>query len=128
MKNKSVVILGILVGFFFNLFAEVIEYKKGVDLSQITARKETSILLFGAEWCRPCGIMNANVATVLEDSLFQANTVVLIDVDNYTDIYTQYKITNIPAMLVYKAGEQVESVVGLQTDASIKNFINKHSN
>lgn len=127
MILKSAMFVVAVLGLFFGSFAEVVEYKQGVNLTKITNGENTSVLLFAADWCRPCGIMNNNVTAAIGDTLLQKHTVVIIDIDEHEDLYAKYKVQNIPAMLVYKGGKQLESVVGLQNETVIKKLITKHS-
>lgn len=128
MLLKQAIFVVAVVGLFFGSFAEIIEYKSGVNLTEITNSKTPSVLLFGAGWCKPCTIMNSVVTGTMEDTLMNKSSVVFIDIDDHEDMYKKYNVVNIPAMLVYKSGKQVESIVGLQSEDVIKRLVNKHSN
>lgn len=125
---KQAVFLIAVLGILGGSFAEVIEYKSGVNLTEITNSKAPSILLFGAGWCKPCTIMNSTIMNSMDDTLMSKQTIVFIDIDEYEDMYKKYGIQSIPTMNIYKSGKQLESVVGLQTETAIKKLIAKHSN
>lgn len=69
------------------------------------------VIDFWAEWCGPC----KKVAPIVDELAAQYEGQVTIgkyNVDNDSDIATQYGIRNIPTLLFFKDGKLVEKNVG----------------
>ena len=66
---------------------------------------------FWAEWCGPCRM----VAPVVEEvaKLYQGKVkVAKVDVDANQRIASQFRITSIPSLYIFKGGKIVEQIVG----------------
>ena len=66
---------------------------------------------FWAAWCGPCRM----VAPVLDEIAKEHEGKILIakvDVDNEPTLAAKYRITSIPAMKVFKNGEEVRELIG----------------
>ncbi|HET9570873.1 MAG TPA: thioredoxin [Bacteroidales bacterium] len=66
---------------------------------------------FWAEWCGPCkmiGPIVEDLAHEYEDKV----TIGKLDVDDNNDVTTRYGIRNIPTILFFKDGVQVDKQVG----------------
>ncbi|MEM9212852.1 MAG: thioredoxin [Cyanobacteria bacterium P01_F01_bin.150] len=73
---------------------------------------------FWAPWCAPCRVMNPVIADLAQEY----SDVVKIGKVNVGDeeaIASQYNITSIPTLLVFRDGEIVERMPGLATKATI---------
>lgn len=69
------------------------------------------IIDFWAEWCGPC----KRLAPIVDELASEYEGKVLIgkyNVDDYSDISTEYGIRNIPTILFFKDGELKERSVG----------------
>jgi|GraSoiStandDraft_41_1057321.scaffolds.fasta_scaffold204284_4 thioredoxin len=80
---------------------------------------------FWAAWCGPCravGPMVEEIAAEYKGKL----KVVKIDVDESTDVAARYRIQSIPTLIVFKAGQEVERVIGAVPKPMIVGRIQKH--
>lgn len=84
------------------------------------------VIDFWAEWCGPC----KKLAPVIDELANEYDGKVLIgkyNVDDYSDISTDYSIRNIPTVLFFKDGELKERKVGSikreEIDAIIKSLL-----
>ncbi len=84
---------------------------------------ELAVVDFSAVWCGPCKM----VAPVLEQLSEELTDVSFynVDVDKNMDLAQEYKITNIPAILVMKKGQVVNSQVGFAPKDVLAEVINK---
>ena len=81
------------------------------------------VIDFWAEWCGPC----KRIAPIIDELAAEYEGKVLIgkyNVDDYSDLSTDYSIRNIPTILFFKVGELKERSVGSikreELDAKIK--------
>jgi thioredoxin 1 len=67
---------------------------------------------FWAEWCGPCHVM-APVIDDLATEFAGRVTVGKVNVDDEAALAVQYGIRSIPTLLLFKAGQVVDQVVGV---------------
>ena len=80
---------------------------------------------FWAEWCGPCRRLAPTVDELATD--YDGRIVVgKLNVDDNPNVAFRYSIRGIPTLLLFKAGEIVETVVGLADKDSLKKLIDKH--
>ncbi|MFN6519428.1 MAG: thioredoxin [Nostoc sp. CreGUA01] len=68
---------------------------------------------FYAEWCGPCQMMTPILEQVnaqLKDRL----RIVKIDTEKYTQLATQYEISALPTLVLFKKGKPVEKIEGVR--------------
>ncbi len=65
---------------------------------------------FWATWCGPCKMLSPLVAEVADEA--EGFKVCALDVDEASDIASQYKVSAIPTLIVFKNGEEAKRSVG----------------
>lgn len=78
---------------------------------------------FYADWCGPC----KSLAPVLEQVAKEVQgkaVVAKVDIDHEQKTASQYQISSVPTMILFKNGKEVGRLVGLQGAKAIKEFIN----
>ncbi|MPZ61174.1 MAG: thioredoxin [Propionibacteriales bacterium] len=91
------------------------------DFNTTVLQADKPVLVdFWAEWCGPC----RQVAPILEEIAAEhgeALSIVKMNVDENPQTPSQYRVTGIPMMGVFKGGELVKSIVGAKPKAAIVN-------
>jgi thioredoxin 1 len=80
---------------------------------------------FWATWCMPCKAM----APVINEIAGQTKGKVKVgklDIDKNGPVANQYGIQAIPTILIFKDGQLVETLVGIQSKAALINALSKH--
>ena len=81
---------------------------------QHQTKNRTVLVDFWAGWCVPCRMM-APVLNNLAEELNGNAFVGKIDVEQYQGLANKFKIRNIPTMVLFKDGKEVERFVGIKT-------------
>lgn len=81
---------------------------------QHQTKNRTVLVDFWAGWCVPCRMM-APVLNNLAEELNANAFVGKIDVEQYQGLAQKFKIRNIPTMVLFKDGKEVERFVGIKT-------------
>jgi thioredoxin 1 len=80
---------------------------------------------FSATWCGPCRTIEPHVEAIATELQGKAK-VVKVDVDEHSDVASKYGIMSIPALLVFKNGQEVDRLVGAAPKDRIAGLITKH--
>lgn len=83
---------------------------------------EVVFLEFRADWCGPCHVMDP-MLQALEKEHTGKLQLKQIDVDQERGLAQEFGIMSIPALFVYKNGERVEQLLGLQTKQNLLRFL-----
>lgn len=83
-------------------------------------KSEKSVLVdFFAQWCGPCKAL-APIIEELEKEYQGKAKVGSLDVDENMQTSTQYQVMSIPTLIIFKNGQAVERLIGLQSKKLLK--------
>ncbi len=80
---------------------------------------------FWAEWCGPCKRLGPTIEQLASEYAGKV-TIGKLNVDENPNTAIKFQIRGIPAVMLFKGGAIVESVVGLQPKEEFKRAIDKH--
>jgi len=81
------------------------------EFDQLLKEQKLVVADYTATWCGPCRVV-APLVDKLATEYSEQVTVVKIDIDENKDNAKKYGIRSIPAVLVFRDGELVESLFG----------------
>jgi len=80
---------------------------------------------FWAEWCGPCKRLGPTIDQLASEYVGKI-TVGKLNVDENPNTAIKFQIRGIPAVMLFKGGQIIESVVGLAPKEEFKKAIDKH--
>lgn len=89
-------------------------------------KSELPVLVdFWAVWCGPCQMI-APTVDYLAENYKEKLKVVKMNVDESMSTPAKYGIMSIPALLLFKGGDVVETIVGALPQGKIVDMLSKH--
>lgn len=98
---------------------------KKLILKNSEIEKDMVLVDFFAEWCGPCKMISP-ILDELQAEFEDKINIIKVNVDNSMDIAEQYNISNIPALVLLKKGQEVQRLIGFSPKQVIKENIEKH--
>ncbi|MGE3957702.1 MAG: thioredoxin [Vicinamibacterales bacterium] len=80
---------------------------------------------FWAEWCGPCKRLGPTIDQLAAEYAGKV-TIGKLNVDENPNTAIKFQIRGIPAVMLFKGGQIVESVIGLAPKEEFKKAIDKH--
>ncbi len=100
-----------------------IVYLNDSNFEQEVLKSKMPVLVdFWAEWCAPCRM----IAPIIDDLASEYDgkiKIAKVDVDKSDKITSQYAVSSIPTLIVFKKGEAMEKVIGAVSKNKIKGII-----
>lgn len=78
---------------------------------------------FWAEWCGPCKMLSPVLTEIAEEN--DAFKIGKVNVDKDPSLAQKYLITNIPCLILFKDGKEVNRMVGFHSKEEVLEFIQK---
>ena len=99
----------------------VAEFTSDNWTSEVVQSASPVIVDFWAPWCGPCRALTP-IIEKLADQYAGKVKVGKVNVDENSDLATQYGVVNIPRVLIFKGSDKpVHTIVGLTSEADILN-------
>lgn len=94
------------------------------NFSEILSSDQPVLVDFWATWCGPCRMLSPTVDEIAHE--YEGRAVVAkCNVDDSDEIAMQYRIRNIPTLIFFKGGQQVDKLVGLVSKKEITDILDK---
>lgn len=94
------------------------------DFQAVKASK-LAVVDFSAVWCGPCQML-APVLEKLSDEMAGEADFFNADADANTELVREYRVTNIPALFIFKNGEKAAQQVGFLSKDKLKKWIEEN--
>ena len=100
---------------------EVIEVTNENFENEVLKSDKPVLADFNAEWCGPCQMMRPILDEFAAES--DAYKIVSIDIDNEDALASEYEISSIPCLVVFKDGKEITRNVGLQSKKKLAKML-----
>lgn len=97
------------------------KHLKDADFTKEIA-KGVVLVDFHANWCGPCRMLAPILEQVDKEIQGKAN-IAKVDIDTEQNTASQFQITSVPTMILFKDGKEVKRIVGLKNAETIKEMI-----
>jgi len=90
------------------------------NFESFIASNTTVLVDFWAPWCGPCKAI-APILEELSTELSESVKIGKVNVDNNSELASQYEVRAIPTIKIFKDGEVADTVVGLSSKEDLTN-------
>lgn len=90
--------------------------------NEVLQAEQTVLVDFWAAWCGPCKMLSPIIDQIAEE--MPGIKVCKVNIDEQPSLAVKYKVMSIPTLFVFKNGEQVNQVIGVQSKEEIKGLLN----
>lgn len=87
-----------------------------------TIQKGVTLVDFSATWCGPCKMMAPILNDVAQSMKGKAN-VVMLDIDKNQQTTSDFNVTSVPTLILFKDGQEKQRVVGVQNANNLLKMI-----
>ncbi len=95
----------------------------GKDNFNDTIENGVTLVDFWAEWCGPCR-MQLPILEEVSEEIGEKATVGKINVDHELELAQRFGVQSIPTLILFKDGEIVDKMVGVQAKETLVDKIN----
>ncbi len=96
----------------------------GKDNFNDTIANGVTLVDFWAEWCGPCR-MQLPILEEVSEEIGERATVGKINVDHELELAQRFGVQSIPTLILFKDGEIIDKMVGVQAKETLVDKINK---
>ena len=93
------------------------------EFGAVVQAHEVVIVDFYAEWCGPCKMMEPAVESIAADT---SAAVLKVDIDQHQQLASEHNVRGVPTTKVYADGDEVDQMVGLQTEEQLAAAVEQH--
>lgn len=90
---------------------------------EVLASEQPVVIDFWAPWCGPCRMLSPLVETLASQFAGQAK-VGKLNIDDYPEIASQYKIQAIPTLVFFQQGQIVDRITGVVPQTVMNDKLN----
>ncbi len=90
---------------------------------QVLDSKVPVLVDFWATWCGPCRMQGSILERLDQEITAEQALIVKIDVDQNPELASQFNVSSIPTLLVFKNGVVTYTQIGVRQEAELKRML-----
>jgi thioredoxin 1 len=104
--------------------ADTVAYVEESEFDTLLSAEEVVVVDFTATWCGPCRLISPLMDQLAEE--YQGRVKVMkVDIDNNKPIFKKFGLRSIPAVLIFKNSELIETIVGVSPYEQFSSAVQK---
>ena len=80
---------------------------------------------FWATWCGPCKILGALLESQVAPALGDDVTIGKVNIEEQPDLAVRFEVLSVPTLILFKDGEPVETLAGIQKPDELMQRVEK---
>lgn len=102
--------------------SELIKHLKDDTFASEIKKSALVLVDFTASWCGPCRMLSPILDQVAKEIVGKAS-IAKLDIDSEQKTASQFDITSVPTLILFKNGKEQKRLTGLRDAKAIKDFI-----
>jgi thioredoxin 1 len=103
---------------------DTVAYVEESEFDTLLNAEEVVVVDFTATWCGPCRLISPLMDQLAEEYKGRVK-VVKVDIDNNKPIFKKFGLRSIPAVLIFKNSELIETIVGVSPYEQFSSAVQK---
>ena len=103
----------------------VLEFSDDNFQTEVMESGEPVLVDFWAPWCGPCKMLAPTIDELAEEYSGKVR-IGKVNTDESRQVAASHQISAIPTVMIFKGGEVVERISGLQPKEQLASLLNKH--
>ncbi|MDR3124979.1 MAG: thioredoxin [Endomicrobium sp.] len=99
-----------------------IEVNESTFSQEVLSSEEPVLVDFWAPWCGPCKMLSPVIDEIAAEYEGKAK-VVKVNTDANMSLSSQYQVTSIPCLILFKGGNVIQRMVGFRSKNDLKKLI-----
>ena len=90
------------------------------NFNEVYQSEKTVLIDFYADWCGPCKMLSPIIEEIADE--YPQFTIAKVNVDEEKELASHYGIMSIPALVLFRDGKAVDSMVGFRPKERVVEF------
>lgn len=105
--------------------AGVIDFQDSTFDGDVLQSAETVLVDFTAPWCPPCNMLTPTIESLAQKYAGKVK-IGKLNTDENRQATIKYQVQHLPTLIVFRGGEPVARIMGLQPEDKIAAVLDKH--
>lgn len=102
-----------------------VSYVQADELDALLAGDKLVVVDFTASWCGPCKLV-APLMEQLAEAYGEKAAIAKVNIDDHKPIAQRFEVKSIPAVLMFKGGDLVETFAGVKPYETFSQAVEQH--